>query len=250
MLSISDINWLSFLFIIGFIAVHFSAKYLNLSTTNPRSSWLSLFGGAAIAYVFLYLLPELHKYLEVMKEAVGDGWLTFFGDYTYLLALLGLLVYFGLDNLAKVKGKSEGEDLGSRSLPVYLVHISSFFIYNLIIGYLLVREEFSSNWGMALYFLALAAHFVATDYTLKDIHDDDYEKYGRWSLMGAILIGWLVGVILKVHEVIVGIAVSLLVGGILLNVFKDELKEGNLKNYLAFLGGAIVIAVLYMLVGK
>lgn len=246
----AGVNWLSLLFIIGFIVVHFSAKYWKLSTDNPRSPWLSAFGGATIAYVFLYLMPELHKYLEVIKNAVGDSWLSFFGDYTYLLALIGLLAYFGLDSWAKSKINSEGKGSEARSTPVFFVHISSFFLYNLIIGYLLIREDFSSQWSMALYFLALAAHFAATDHTLKEIHKKDYDKYGRWFLVAAIFAGWLIGVIFKVHEVIVGIAVSVLAGGILLNVFKDELKEGNLKTYLAFLGGAAVIAFLYMLVNS
>lgn len=241
----AGVNWLSLLFIIGFVGVHFSTKYLKLSTENPRSPWLSVFGGATIAYVFLYLLPELHKYLGIMKEAVGDSWLAVVGDYTYLLALIGLLVYFGLDTLAKTKQKDKGEESG---FPVFLVHLSSFFIYNLIIGYLLIREEFSSQWSMALYFLALAAHFVATDHTLKEIHKEAYDRYGRWFLVAALLIGWLIGVILKVHEVAVGIAVSFLVGGILLNVFKDELKQGGSKNYLAFLSGAGVILALFIVV--
>lgn len=239
-------NWLSLVFVFGFIIVHFSSKYMKLSTSQPRSPWLSAFGGATIAYVFLYLLPELNKYLEVIKDAVGNGWLSSFGDYTYLLALIGLLVYFGLDILAKNKKTTREEKKGSGSFSAFLLHSSSFFLYNLIIGYLLIREEFSSNWGMALYFLALAVHFIATDHTLKDLHKDDYDKYGRWFLVGAILTGWVVGMLLKVHEVIVGISVSFLAGGILLNVFKDELKESTFKNYLAFLAGAVIIAVLVL----
>lgn len=245
----SGVNWLSLLFVTGFIIVHFSAKFMKLSTANPRSPWLSVFSGAAIAYVFLYLLPELHKYLEVMKDAVGeDSWLALIGDYTYLLALIGLLSYFGLDNFAKTKKNSGDKASGSRSSHVFFIHISAFFIYNLIIGYLLIREEFSNQWSMALYFLALSAHFMSTDHTLKEIHEKDYDKYGRWFLVAAIIIGWLIGVVLKVHEVIVGIAVSLLIGGILFNVFKDELKEGSFKNYLAFLVGSVVIGVLYVFV--
>lgn len=239
-------SWLSLVFVFGFIIVHFSTKYMNLSTSNPRSPWLSAFGGATIAYVFLYLLPELSKYLEVIKEAVGNGWLSSLGDYTYLLALIGLLTYYGLDIFAKNKKTGHEEKEGSGSFSAFFLHISSFFIYNLIIGYLLIREEFSSNWSMALYFLALAVHFIATDHTLKDLHKKDYDKYGRWFLVGAILIGWVIGMVLKVHEVVVAVAVSFLAGGILLNVFKDELKEGTLKNYMAFLAGAILIAGLVL----
>lgn len=60
-------------------------------------------------------------------------------------------------------------------------------------------------------------------------------------------IRWLADVVLfEVHEVIIAIAVSLPAGGILLNVFKDDLQVGTVKNYMAFLGGAVVIALLFM----
>ncbi|MFD1032506.1 hypothetical protein [Metaplanococcus flavidus] len=244
----NGINWLSIVFVAGFIVVHFSSKYLKLSTSDPRSPWLSLAGGATISYVFLFLFPELNKYLEVINEAVSGSWLSFFSEYTYLLALFGLLVYYGLDVVAKTKSSGEAEKEGNPSFGVFMVHISLFFLYNLIIGYLLVREDFASNWELALYFLALALHFGATDHTLKDLHKEDYDKYGRWFLVSAIFIGWLIAVLFTVHEVIVAISVSLLAGGILVNVFKDELRVGSIKNYTAFLGGAAVIAVLFMLV--
>lgn len=244
----TGIDGWSFLFVLGFVAVHFGSKYMGLSTSNPRSPWLSAFGGVAIAYVFLYLLPELSKYLAVMEEHVGDSWLRFLADYTYLLALIGLLAYYGLDILAKTKNTAAQDNSETGSLPVFLVHLSSFFLYNVIIGYLLIKEEFPNQWGLTLYFLALAVHFIATDHTLKDLHKEKYNKYGRWFLVGAIAVGWGIGAVFKVHEVIVGIAVSILSGGILLNVFKDELKESTFKNYTAFLGGALVIALLVMLV--
>lgn len=242
-------HWLSLLFTVGFMIVHFSQRFLQLSTNNPRSPVLSMTGGATVAYVFLYLLPELNKYLQPIKETVSGSWLAFFEDYTYLLALFGLLIYYGLDILAK-SNKAAGERGDDSSSGLFLLHISSFFIYNLIIGYLLVREEFHSNWAMTVYFIALAAHFVATDHTLKDLHRDKYDKYGRWFLVGAIFIGWLVGIIFQLHEVIVGIAVAFLAGGIILNVFKDELPEGKSSNYSAFALGALTITFLLMLIGR
>lgn len=242
----STTHWLSLLFVVGFIAVHFTSKYVKLSTSSPRSLWFSTFGGAALAYVFLILLPELNKYLERVKTAV-ESWTIYLDNYTYLLALFGLLLYYGMDMLAKSKDEVEDDSPPSRSFPVLLVHMTAFFLYNVTIGYLLVREEFSSYMGMVTYFIALSAHFIATDFTLKEIHEKNYEKYGRWLLSAAILIGWLIGITLKVHEVAVSIAVSLLAGGIIFNVFKDELKEGTFKNYFAFLGGALTIAALVTL---
>lgn len=244
----TDTNWLSLVFVVGFIVIHFSSRFMKLSVADPRSLLLSLAGGATIAYVFLFLLPELNKYLQVIEEAVSGSWLTFFSEYTYLLALFGLLVYYGLDVLTKTKKISEEKKQSQPSFGVFIVHLSLFFLYNTTIGYLLVRQDFSSNWAMALYFLALALHFGATDHSLKELHKKDYDKYGRWFLVAAIFAGWLIGVLFKVPEVIVAIAVSLLAGGILLNVFKDELQIGTIKNYATFLGGALAIALLFMLV--
>lgn len=243
----STAHWLSLLFMIGFIVVHFSSKFMNLPTSNPRSPILSIAGGMTVAYVFLYLLPELHKYLQPIKQAVSNTWLGFLEDYTYILALIGLLIYYGLDIVTR---KGKGEESGQPSFGLFLLHISSFFLYNMIIGYLLIREEFSTHWAMALYFLALAAHFVATDHKLKELHKQSYDKYGRWFLVAAIFAGWLTGILISVHEVVVGIAVSVLAGGIIMNVFKDEIPESKSSNYNAFAIGALTVVILLLLVGK
>lgn len=166
----ADINWLSLVFVMGFIVVHFSSRFLGLSVADPRSPWLSLAGGGTVAYAFLFLLPELNKYLQAIEKTVNGSWLSFFSEHTYLLALLGLLVYFGLDTAAKAKTKAGKEGNRHSSTGVFVVHIALFFLYNVIIGYLLVREEFANNWEMALYFLVLALHFGATDHSLKELH--------------------------------------------------------------------------------
>lgn len=58
----------------------------------------------------------------------------------------------------------------------------------------------------------------------------------------------MIGTVFKIHEAFVGMVVSILAGGILLNVFKDEMPIGTPKTYAAFLGGALSIALLFMIV--
>ena len=242
-------HWLSFIFIIGFIVVHFGSKYVKLSAASPRSFLFFLFGGATIAYMFLYLLPELHKYFDMVKSNVGEGWPTFLDNYTYLLALVGLLIFFGMDLFARSRKEVDEEDSASSSLPVMIVHMSIFVFYNITIGYLLIRGEFISGMDKTIYFLALSAHFIVMDFTLKELHSEGHDKYGRWILSAAVFIGWLTGVAFELPTWVLSIAISLLAGGIIFNVFKEELKESTFKNYFAFVGGALVIATLVMFLG-
>ena len=239
-------HWLSLIFIIGFIIVHFGSKYVKLSVASPRSFWFSLFGGATIAYMFLFLLPELNQYFEAVKSNVGDSWPSILDNYTYLLALIGLIIYFGMDLYARSRKDVDEEDPDSTSEPVLLVHMSTFVFYNVTIGYLLIRGEFISGMDLTVYFIALSAHFIVTDFTLKELHSGVHDKYGRWILSAAVLIGWLIGALYELPTWIVSIAISLLAGGITFNVFKEELKESTFKNYFAFVGGAFVIAALVM----
>lgn len=237
-------HWLSLLFTIGFIVTHFSSRYMSLSASNPRSPVLSFAGGATVAYVFLYLFPELSHYMQAVQKAVNGSWLTFFNDYTYLIALLALLIYYGLDILTKSRHRQSD----TPSLGFFMVHMASFFLYNLVIGYLLVREDFENYWAMALYFFALAVHFVATDHNLKELHQKTYDKYGRWFLVTSIFIGWLIGILFQLPEAVVGVAVSILAGAIILNVFKEEIRESKTSNYKSFAAGVLLISFLHVLV--
>ncbi|WP_088006888.1 hypothetical protein [Indiicoccus explosivorum] len=244
-------HWIGLIFIIGFIILHFSSKYMKLSPSGPRSNWLSLAGGGTIAYTFIYLIPELAHYLTVLKEAISSGsWLTFFEDYTYILALLGLLIYFGLDTLTnkQQKGKSESDEEGRSSFGFFMVHITAFFFYNFVIGYIFVVEDFKSYWAMGVYFLALGAHFIGTDHKLDELHEEDYDKYGRYFLIAAIFAGWLTGVLFNLPESFAAIAISILAGGLILNTFKEEVKATRASNYWFFAAGTLIVTFLHVLI--
>ena len=239
-------HWLGLLFIIGFIILHFSERYLNLSAKNPRSKLLSFAGGATVTYVFIYLLPELAHYNDVIKEHISSGnWLTFFEDYTYTLALVGLLVYYGLDLLVTpTKGKKDAEP----EKGLFILHLTSFIFYNLIIGYIFAIEDFQNIWAKTLYFVALGFHFIATDHTLKEIHEEDYDKFGRWFLVTAILLGWLTGILFNLSEIFAAVGISLLAGGLLLNTFKEEIDEGKSNNFWMLTTGGLMIAFFHVLI--
>ena len=84
---------------LGLALVHVFAGKMRFLEGIPRSRWLSAAGGVSVAYVFLHLLPELAKAQQEF-EAPGGLMLGFVERHVYLVALLGLAAFYGLDHLA------------------------------------------------------------------------------------------------------------------------------------------------------
>lgn len=236
---------LSFIFAIGFALIHFFSKSMKFIKDTPRSRFLSVAGGIAVAYVFVHLLPELNKHQKILEKAVETGIFRVIENHAYLIALLGLTIFYGLEKMVK---KSKMNSEANKPTPgVFWVHISSFFVYNALIGYLLIRENYKGYWGMFFYFLALAVHFVTNDHSLRKDHKEVYDRYGRWLLTLAILLGWIVGVFTELNEVYISLLTAFLAGGIILNVLKEELPEEVKSSFFAFFLGLVGYSVLLLL---
>jgi len=237
----------SFFAVVGLALVHLVAAQLRFLKGTPRSRSLSIAGGVSVAYVFLHLLPELAEYQEILAEATGEAF-AFLEHHVYLLSLMGLAAFYGLDRLALASRRQRpGEGEADRtSGGVFWLHIGSFAIYNIIIGYLLVHRETPGVLALCLFWLAMALHFVVNDYGLREHHKQDYDRIGRWVLAAAVLAGWALGAITEVSEAIIAMLVALLAGGIILNVLKEELPEERASRFSAFALGASLYAVILL----
>lgn len=238
--------WLSLCFAAGLVLIHLFSKNMKFLKTVPRSRFLSIAGGISVAYVFLHLLPELGIYQEELGGEVENNTWIFLENHIYLLAMLGLAIFYGLEQMVKSARRKNGEKEKS-SAGVFWVHITSFTLYNGVIGYLLVREEYQSEWGMLFFSIAMGLHFITNDKGLRVAHKEDYDKYGRWLLAAAILVGWSIGAFIEVSEVIISYLVALLAGGVILNVMKEELPEERESSFLAFCIGLAGYSLLLFL---
>ncbi|WP_121612392.1 hypothetical protein [Mesobacillus foraminis] len=236
--------WLSYIFAIGFALIHYCSKYMNFIKDVPRSRVLSVAGGIAVSYVFLHLLPELSHHQQEVEGTLEDlgGFLQ---NHIYLIALFGLTVFYGLERMVKKYKSRKGEET---SAQLFWIHMSSFFVYNAVIGYLLIRQENDSILGMVFYFLALGIHFITNDRSLRRDHQHIYDKYGRVSLTAAILLGWGIGAFYKVDELVISLLVAFLAGGVILNVLKEELPEEKESSFAAFALGLAGYTVLLMFI--
>lgn len=241
--------WWSFVFAIGFALIHLFSKYMSFLSKTPRSRFLSIAGGIAVSYVFLHLMPELHHYQNAVSEKLHNGWFIYIENHIFIVAMIGLVVFYGLERLVKrSKQKNSSGKEGEASAGVFWVHIGSFFLYNLVIGYLLIREEHESIWGLLFYFLALGIHFITNDRSLRAAHEETYDKYGRLLLTAAILIGWGIGALVEVSELIISLLVAFIAGGVVLNVMKEELPEERESSFGAFSIGLFAYTVLLMFI--
>ncbi|PSN17088.1 hypothetical protein C7271_19575, partial [filamentous cyanobacterium CCP5] len=166
----------------------------------------------------------------------------------YLLALLGLAIFYGLEKLALRSRahhhKTQGED--RTQLGIFWLHIGSFAIYNGILGYLLRESE---NHGLAAclpLFVALALHFVVNDVGLREHHKQAYDRVGRWLLAGAIVFGWVLGQAIQVNAGAIAAIWALMAGGIILNVLKEELPAEQESNFGLFAAGAAAYSVVLL----
>lgn len=236
--------------------VHVATPSLRFLDGPPRSVWLSVAGGVSVAYVFVHFLPELaagQRALAQASGAVGPA-----ERHVYLVSLTGLLAFYGLDRLAKTSRSgregtevrhgrgSEGEEATGQG--VFWIHMASFAAYNLLAGYLLLHREDQGTTALVVFTIAMALHFLVTDYGLNEDHKAPYRRVGRWVLVTAVVAGWAAGAMTEVSEFVVAALTAFLGGGIVLNVLKEEVPSERQSRFWAFALGAGAYSALLMLV--
>ncbi|ODM41582.1 hypothetical protein [Cereibacter johrii] len=223
----------------GLGLIHIFIGRLGFLGLLPRSIWLSAAGGVAVAYVFLHILPELGAHQVTFSRALGLG-AQAAETWVFLVGLAGLTTFYGLERLAKASRK-RSQAAGQQDAVearLFWVHLGSFAVYNLLIGYLLVHREEPGLASLLLYAAAMAMHFVTSDFGLRDDHKHRYDRTGRWIMAAAVVAGWALGAVTRLPELMTGLLFAFLAGGIVLNVLKEELPEDRQSRFWPFFGGA------------
>jgi len=238
---------LSLALVAALAAVHLFSGRMRFLDVFPRSRWLSAAGGVSVAYVFVHLLPDLAEEQETVREAVGESF-TFIEYHVYLVALVGLATFYGLERAAKVsrgrRRRAGGED--ATGAGAFWLHTASFALYNALIGYLMLHREEPGLGSLALFAFAMGVHFVVNDFGLREDHKGVYDRAGRWVLAAAIFAGWAVGILSEVSEAAIAVLFAFLAGGVVMNVLKEELPEERESRFWAFALGAALYAVILL----
>lgn len=238
----------SFFGILLLCLTHFFVNKLRLSGI-PRSKWLSVAGGISVTYIFLEAFPELQEFQAHLSKELENIFSIpgYENILIYIISLLGLTFFYGLENRTKkstlsTREPAEGEEV--QISGIFWIHIFSFAFYNFIIGYLLLNREEKSFEAFLLYSVAMAFHFMVTDHSLEDHFRSAYKTKGRWILISFLILGWLLSIFFTIPEVYIAIVFAFLAGGIIMNVLKEELPKERDSNFFAFLSGIVLYTVL------
>jgi zinc transporter ZupT len=234
------------IFALAFALIHIFVGRLTFLDGVPRSRWLSFAGGVAVSYIFLHILPELSAHQQTFAHELGlsdraaESWV-------YLVALAGLATFYGLERAAKISRRNSRKRRGEDRIEsdVLWLHVGSFALYNLLIGYLLLHREETGLWPLVIYFIAMALHFTTNDFGMRQDQKEQYDRFGRWIIAGAVLFGWALGLFSTLPPIIIGFLFAFLAGGVVLNVMKEELPEERQSRFVPFaMGGALYGALL------
>ena len=228
--------------------VHIFASKARWLLHLPQRWWMSFAGGISITYIFLDIFPELSHAQAEASPLEGIPLIRYVENHVYLLALVGLAVFYGLEQMALRSRRHNAATKGDQSTEagVFWVHTAFFALYNAVLGYLLTETGHSSILTCLLLFFVLGLHFVVNDIGLREHHQRSYDKLGRWLLAGAILVGWSLAQAVTFSEMAFAVAWALVSGAMILNVLKEELPEQEDSHFGLFVTGIALYAVVLL----
>jgi hypothetical protein len=233
--------------------VHVFVGRLHFLDREEGSAWLSFSGGAAIAYVFVYVLPKLGYGQIALASATAErGFLDYLQHHVYLVALAGFTLYFGVALVAERLKESPPDPAGTEAHvhPLEIIHIASFAAYSLLVGYLVADAPWPGIAPILLTTVAIVLHFVESDHALCERYGRLYLRWIRWLLVAAVLAGWIIGVLTSVSAATVALWFALLAGSIIVNVIEEELPGEQHGRFWPFLGGVAVFTALILLIER
>ena len=214
-----------------------------------QERWRSVGAGVAISYVFLNVLPHLSSKQYALQDTVGTGLGAFLEHHAYLLALAGFVLYFGLAGVAKVSRTSQTVmEEPCKPHPVVRIVVLALAVYCFLVGYL-IGEQLDHRYEPVIIFaLAMTIHMAGVDHTVHDRYPKLYDNIFRYVLATATFVGWLLGIVTTVPDIIFALVFSFVVGTIIIMAFLYELPvvmEG--RRYWLFVSGVIGFSALLLI---
>lgn len=226
-------EWPAFLVLIIFVFIHLFANKAYVLGWVWHARFLSFSAGISFAYVFIDLLPTLEKGQPILKQAI-DPLVPYLDRHSYVIALVGFLFFYGVQGVK------------SSSIRTFYASIGGFALFNFFIGASLADVNNPDIQPMTLFAIAIGLHYFIHDHNIREINADLYDQKGRWILVLALILGWLVGFFFIIPVTIIDLVVAFIAGGVLMNVMHYELPKREPGTYKYFLLGAILYTMILL----
>jgi len=226
--------WIPFVIGIVFILIHFFASVLVPAEKLKQMKWFSFSGGLAVSYIFIYLLPTLHKQQSSIEEPYRR--LTMESEI-YFVGLLGVVLFVGIQIIIQKKYISR--------ITTFWSVISFYALYNALVSYSVLSFEVSAIQAV-FYCVAIGPHFVAVAHDMWRKFPVEYNKYGRYILAVGIIVGWIVALTTELTPLFKSIIFSLVSGAMIFTVFKHELPDEKGTHFPTFLTAVLAYSAITM----
>jgi len=218
----------------------------KLRIRSHHRRWVSIAAGVSVATIFVDLLPEISERQATFLGGPHGNAALFPEQAIYLAAMLGFVLFYGLQYMVAPSPSGEGE----RGPVFSTLRISAFAAYSMLIAYLLVHNIWKGAPSLLLYSLAMAFHLLLVDHSLAQERYGAYQSRGRWILALAIMAGWGAGVLTSIPEQWLARITGFVCGGVIMNTLVVELPEGQGGRFWPFvLAAAIYSLVLIVVLG-
>jgi hypothetical protein len=224
---------------LAFITIHLLANDLIPAGRDKRLKWFSFSGGLAVSYVFVYVLPTLHKE-QIIAKKHGD-FFTMESDL-YFVGLIGLLVFFAIQ---KVVRNAQNQNKEKKAVFLFWLQILFFGLYNMLVAYTVISHQVLGIQAV-FYGLAVGLHFIAVAHDLWLEYEEIYNKYGRYVLAAGIVAGWFLGTAVSLPPLGEAAVFAFISGAMILNVIKYELPPDEEAHLGVFTAGVVFYTTVTM----
>ncbi|GAE26309.1 hypothetical protein JCM9140_2359 [Halalkalibacter wakoensis JCM 9140] len=229
----------AFLMGFAFILIHLFANELIPSNRMNRLKWFSFSGGLAVSYVFVYVLPTLHKEQLLVKKYSNHLAME---SELYFIGLVGVLIFYGIQ---KVVRKAQLKQQPHKARALFWLQILFFGFYNMLVAYTVISHNVLGIQAV-FYGLAVGMHFIAVAHDLWREYEDIYDKVGRYVLALGIVAGWILGITVTFSPLTEAIIFAFISGAMILNVLKYELPPDDEAHFGTFTIGVVSYTTITM----
>lgn len=213
------------------------------SLVRDRRVLISFGAGVAAAYLFVAMMPELAEAMTELNEADEASGRS--GVLVFVMALLGFVVFYGIDHLTKIgAAPSEAEEPEAAEGRVL-----GYGLYVWLMTYVLVVETSGSLRATLWYAIAISCHFLTIDHSLSEQRGRLYDRRGRFLLAGCVALGWLAAQVFELSSGVTALAVGFVSGALTVNSAIMELSKGASGRFIPFALGSALYAALLLGVG-
>ena len=243
------------------IALVFLFGYrIRYRDAEREARWVSAVGGSSAAFVFIILLPKLSAAHATLQNAASNGALGYLRSHSFLLGLIGLLLFWSFDRIVFVlvrgmldspeppKWSRFSRSPGPLWQPLLYAQAVAFACYTMLVGYLVAESTSRDYPTLCLFSFAMALHVLAMSLALSHELGEAYVRFERWLFATAILAGWALAQLTEVPYSSLALWSSLFAGMLIFFVIRKEIPSPKDGHFIPLLLGAVGYSALALVV--